>query len=124
MPFPHRLGFLVTLLVVVALVANTFDLALSLSVAVALALLASVKFAEVTDPFDLFDRSTLYFGLVAGLPLGFHFAHDLDHGLSGPDALLNSASSPAALMFAVVLAASFWVRSKLIKKSQRRGYFR
>ena len=120
MGFQNRFGFLAALLAVEAMIIYSNDRVVGAIIALVFALLATIRHSKATSLLDLFDRSTVFFGLIAGLPFGMQLARDLDHGLGWRPAVW----SPAALMFALVLTVSFWARAKLISKSQRKGYLR
>ena len=124
MTFASRLFFLLPALTFEALIVDPKKWKFSQLIGILFGLWISVSRPTATGVLDLFDRSTVYFGLIAGLSIGLKLANGVDQGLSAGAATSSAVTSTGGVVFVILLGASFWVRGFLIRQSQRKGYFR
>ena len=122
MQFGHRFAILAPALLLEELVIGFTSWKLAIAFALILGLLASFRARGSTGVLDLIDRSTLYFGLLAGAPIGIEFARGLDSGLGFTTAIGSAFVTLAGAAFFIILAISFWIRKELIRRSLRKGY--
>ena len=109
-------------LILTALVASAGDWQIALGAGMALGVLQFLKSKKATGFLDLFDRSTLAFGVAAGLPLGYNVAERAGAGETILKSLLHVVVGPAGAALLIVFAASIWVRAELIRQSQRKSF--
>jgi hypothetical protein len=104
------------------LVASSWDWEIAIGTAGVLSVVQFFKSKGAVGYLDLFDRSTVAFGVAAGLPLGFNFAELIAAGETISEAVFHALLSPAGAVLLMMLAASFWVRAQLIRQSLCKGY--
>ncbi|MBA3897066.1 MAG: hypothetical protein H0X36_08005 [Sphingomonadaceae bacterium] len=120
---PRRLAILISALIFEAFIVGLRGSTL-LIVGSASGGLAALAAHQAIDLPGLFDRSTFYFGGIAGGALGHEFVRHIDTGRPLGQAFANPTILMALATLVTVLTASFLVRTQLISRSLRTSYFR
>ena len=118
----HRFAIVLAALAGEAIVVFAGDWKLAAGVILVPSIFVALKAVGSIDALDLFDRSTLYFGLIPGLALGFDFARRVDGGVSWRTGAAQTLLSVPSLVFFTALAVSFWARRVLIRRTLRKGF--